>query len=191
MKTNILSESSRGTEVIRIEDKLFDSGKIFLDGEVNSESCVTLIQQLLYLDNAGVKDITVYINSPGGEVTPGLAVYDTIMGMKVPVRTVCIGTAASMGSIIFLAGKERQLLPHSKVLIHDPLLTLSGAKSALALDKDAKQLMEMREVLAGIISERTGHTLEEVYEKTREDCYLTAEEAVGFGIGTEIIKHLN
>ncbi len=190
MKTNVLNESSKGTEVIRLEDKLFDSGIIFLDGEVDQDSCVTLIQQLLYLESRNIKEITIYINSPGGEVISGLSVYDTIMGLKTPVKTVAIGTAASMGSIIFLAGKKRYMLPHSRVLIHDPLLTLSGTKSALALDKDARHLMEIREVLAGIISKRTGRTLEEVYEKTKEDTYLSAKEALDFGIATRIITHL-
>ena len=190
MKTNVLNESSKGTEVIRLEDKLFDSGIIFLDGEVDQDSCVTLIQQLLYLESRNIKEITIYINSPGGEVISGLSVYDTIMGLKTPVKTVVIGTAASMGSIIFLAGKKRYMLPHSRVLIHDPLLTLSGTKSALALDKDARHLMEIREVLAGIISKRTGRTLEEVYEKTKEDTYLSAKEALDFGIATRIITHL-
>ena len=190
MKTNVLNESSKGTEVIRLEDKLFDSGIIFLDGEVDQDSCITLIQQLLYLESRNIKEITIYINSPGGEVIAGLSVYDTIMGLKTPVKTVAIGTAASMGSIIFLAGRKRYMLPHSRVLIHDPLLTLSGTKSALALDKDARHLMEIREVLAGIISKRSGLSLDEVYDKTREDTYLSAKEALDLGIATRIITHL-
>jgi len=122
-------------------------------------------------------------------VVSGLAVYDTIRMLKSPVRTVCIGTAASMGSILFLAGEKREMLPHTKIMIHDPLIAgLSGSKRALELEKEAAQLMETRAVTAGIIAERCGRKLEEVYEKTKEDCYLTAQEAIDFGIATGIAK---
>ena len=191
MKTNLLSESSKGTEVIRLEDKLFDQGKIYMVEEVNAESCAVLIQQLSYLDSLGLKEVVLYINSPGGAVDAGLAVYDTIVGMKTPVRTVCIGTAASMGSILFLGGKVREVLKHSTVMLHDPLVSLSGTKKALCLEKEAERLMETREILAKIIAERTGHTLEEVYEKTKEDCFFSAEEALEFGIATKVIGRLN
>lgn len=190
MKTNILNESSKGTEVIRLEDKLFDQGEIYMTEEVNAESCATLIQQFHYLDGLGLKEVVLYINSPGGAVDAGLAVYDTMIGMKTPVRTVCIGTAASMGSILFLAGRKREVLEHSFVMLHDPLANLSGTKRALSLEKEAARLMETREILGRIIAERTGHTLDEVYEKTKDDCFFSAKEALEFGIATKIIRHV-
>lgn len=190
MKTAILKETSRGIDRISLEDKLFEERRIFFTEEVNAETSTELIQQLLCLEMLDPKkEITIYINSPGGEVVSGLAVYDVIRGLKCPVRTVCTGTAASMGSILFLAGTKRQMLPHTKIMIHDPLVAgLSGRKRALELEKEALQLMETRAVTGGIIAERCGHTLEEVYEKTKEDCFLTAEEALEFGVATEIVS---
>ena len=169
---------------------MFEDRKIFFTEEVTPESAKQLIQLLLYLEaESSQKEICLYINSPGGEVISGLAVYDTLTGLKCPVRTVCIGTAASMGSIIFLAGRKRQILRHAQVLIHDPLISgLNGVQNALALDKEAKKLMKTRDTLGKILAERTGHSLEEVFEKTKEDCFLDAEEALAFGIATEIVK---
>ena len=190
MNTNIIKESARGYDLIRPEDRLFEDRKIFFTEEVTPESAKQLIQLLLYLEaESPQKEICLYINSPGGEVISGLAVYDTLTGLKCPVRTICIGTAASMGSIIFLAGKKRQILTHAQILIHDPLISgLSGVQNALALDKEAKKLMKTRDTLGKILAERTGRSLEEVFEKTKEDCFLDAEEALAFGIATEIVK---
>ncbi len=119
-----------------------------------------------------------------------MAAYDTMRLMSCPIRTVCIGTAASMGSIFFLAGDKREMLPHTKIMIHDPLISGLGRSSALALEKQATQLMELRQTMGGIIAERSGHTVEEVLEKTREDTFLTAQEALDFGIATAIIDHI-
>ena len=192
MKTNILKESSRGYEAIRPEDQLLTERKIFFTEEVTPESSKELIQVLLYLAGEDPdKEITLFINSPGGEVISGLAVYDTLTGISCPVTTVCIGTAASMGSILFLAGQKRQILRHSQVMIHDPLISgLSGSRRALELEKEAARLMELREIIGGIIAGRSGRTIEEVYENTREDTYLTAQEAVEFGIATDIVERI-
>ena len=192
MNTRILRESSRGIDMLCPEDKLLADRKVFFTEEVTSVSAVQLIQVLIYLEKEDSgKEITIYLNSPGGEVTSGLAVYDTIVGLKCPVRTVCIGTAASMGSILLLAGEKREILPHAQVMIHDPLINgLSGAQKALALEKEAEKLMKTREIIGKIIAERTGHTLDVVLEKTKEDCYLNAEESLAFGIVTKIVEHV-
>ena len=192
MSARILRLTSQGIREITTEDKLYEERMIFITEEINSEVTTRVIRELLCLEHEDAKkEITICITSPGGEVVSGLALYDVIRGMKCPVRTVCIGTAASMGSILFLAGKKRQMLKHSQVMIHDPLLAgLSGSKRALELEKEAMKLMESRAVLGGILAERTGHTLEEVYEKTKEDCYLTAEEALQFGIATEVVERI-
>ena len=186
----ILHESSRGIDSFSPESSLLRKRILFFTEEVNAASSNQLIEYLLHLDmEEPGEEITLCINSPGGEVVSGLAVYDTIRMLKSPVRTVCIGTAASMGSILFLAGEKREMLPHTKIMIHDPLIAgLSGSKRALELEKEAAQLMETRAVTAGIIAERCGRKLEEVYEKTKEDCYLTAQEAIDFGIATGIAE---
>ena len=193
MNASILKPTSRGIDRIELEDQLFSERKIFFTEEVTAETAAALIRLLMYLEQTGPKEkITLYLNSPGGEVTSGLAVYDVLTGLKCPVRTVCIGTAASMASILFLAGAEREMLPHSKIMIHDPLINgLSGTQRALQLEKEAANLMKTREILAGIIADRTGHTPEEVCEKTREDCFMDAEEALQYGIATKIVEHIS
>ena len=192
MLINIIKESSRGYDALRAEDLFLKERKIFFTEEVTAESSKQLIQAIMHLEQENEKkEITLYINCPGGEVTSGLAVYDCLRGLSCPVRTVCIGTAASMGSYLFLAGDKREILPHAQVMIHDPLVAgMQGAQNALALNKEAKKLMKTRELLGNILAERTGHTLEEVLEKTKEDCYLDAEEAVDFGIATSVITRI-
>jgi len=186
----ILHESSRGIDAYTPESSLLKKRILFFTEEVNADSSNRMIEYLLYLDMEDPgKEITICINSPGGEVVSGLAVYDTIRSLKSPVRTVCIGTAARMGSILFLAGEKREMLPHTKIMIHDPLISgLSGSRRALELEKEAAHLMETREITAEIIAVRSGHTLEEVYAKTKEDCYLNAKEAIDFGIATGIAE---
>jgi ATP-dependent Clp protease protease subunit len=192
MNGYFLKETSRGIDSITPESMLLKERKLFFTEEVNSESCNTLIQYLLCLEAEDLDaEITLYINTPGGEVVSGLAAYDTLRLMKCPIRTVCIGTAASMGSILFLAGDKREMLPHTKIMIHDPLIAgLSGSRKALELEKEAARLLELREVTGGIIADRSGRSLEEVYEKTKEDTFLTAQQALEFGIATKIIDHI-
>lgn len=192
MNAYFLKETSRGIDSITAESMLLKERKLFFTEEVNSESCNALIQYLLCLESEDPDaEITLYINTPGGEVASGLAAYDTLRLLKCPIRTVCIGTAASMGSILFLAGDKREMLPHTKIMIHDPLIAgLSGSRKALELEKEAARLLEMREVTGSIIAERSGRSIEEVYEKTKEDTFLTAQEALDFGIATAIIDKI-
>lgn len=185
---DFIRETSNGLNHVSIYDRLVQERKIFFTEEVNSRSANELIASLMALEiENSAEPITLFINSPGGEVDSGLAIYDVITRLRVPVDTVCIGTAASMASIIFLAGRNRCMYEHTKIMIHDPLLSgLSGVKKALELEKEAKRLMEVRDILGRIIAQRTGRTLKEVLSKTKEDCFLTAEEALKFGIATDI-----
>ena len=128
---NSLRNTVRGIDLFPIEDTLLEESRVFLVGEINANTSDELIQKLMHLDMKDLGEITLYINSPGGEVMSGLAVYDYIKIMKSPVKTVCVGDAASMGAIIFLAGEKREMLPHSRILIHDPsygYLDVSGKK---------------------------------------------------------------
>ena len=190
MKGMILRESSRGIDTYSPESMLLQERILFFTEEVNPSSANDMIEYLLFLDKDDPgQEITLCINSPGGDVVSGLAVYDTIQMMKSPVRTVCIGTAASMGAIIFLSGVRREMLPHTKIMIHDPLIAgLVQPQMALQLRKQADQLMETRDVLGKIISEKSGLSLDKVYEMTAEDCFLTAEKAVELGLATDIIR---
>ena len=187
---NILKETVRGTELIPLEDMLLEESEIFLVDEITPKSANNLIQKLMHLDSKDLGEITIYINSPGGEVISGLAVYDYIKIMKSPIRTVCIGDAASMGAIIFLAGKKREMLPHTRILIHDPSyghLDVSGKKPH-EIQRGVDSLNKVRETLAEIISDKTGKDIEEIYKITAEDNYFTAEEAIDFGLATNIFK---
>ncbi len=188
---NILKETVRGTDCIKIEDELLSRREIFLTEEVNAETSNELIKQLMYLERQDSgKEITLYINSPGGEVISGLAVYDLISLMKSPVRTVCTGTAASMGAILFLAGKKREMLPHTRLMIHDPSFGGGsiGGKKSHELRHELEKLDEVREALAKIIAEKTGRPLEEIYDVTSDDTFYSAEEAITFGLATGIMK---
>ena len=189
-KTNILMQSARGTELIPIDDMLLEESQIFLVGEINSETANDLIKKLMYIDKKDLGEVTIYINSPGGEVMSGLAVYDYIKIMKSPVRTVCMGDTASMAAIIFLAGEKREMLPHSRILIHDPSyghLDVSGKKPH-EIQRGVDSLNKVRETLAEIISEKTGKSLDEIYEITAEDHYFTADEAIEFGLANNIFR---
>lgn len=191
MTPNIIKESSEGTTYCPIQDELFSRHRsVEVVGEITRESVYSLILQLRYLHHADPeKEITMYINSPGGSVTDGLALYDVMKGISCPIRTVCVGMAASMGSLLFAAGNERDILPHAKVMIHDPLTT--GIKgNALSVEEASKRLMETREITASILAEHTGHSIEEVYEKTKTDSYFNAQEAVDWHLADRIIHEI-
>lgn len=188
---NILKETVRGIDCIRLEDEFLVSREIFLTEEVNAQTSNELIKQLMYLERQDSEsEVTIYINSPGGEVISGLAVYDFIGMMKAPVRTVCIGTAASMGAILFLAGAKRQMLTHTRLMIHDPSYSHNdiGGRKPHEIQHELDKLNETREALARIISEKTGRSIDEIYKVTADDTFYSAQEAIDFGLATEILK---
>lgn len=189
----VILESARGFESLYLHDKLFnDNREIFLTDEIDMQSCGNIITQLIYLNRTEPeKEISLYINSPGGSVTDGLAVYDIIRLLDAPVKTICIGTCASMGAILFLAGKEREIMEHGRIMVHDPAFGGNhnmGGKKPHEIQPELDDLNRCRESLAQIISERTGKPLEKIYEVTANDTYFNAEEAVKFGLATRIIK---
>ncbi len=188
---NILKETVRGTDCIRLEDDLLSKREIFLTEEVNAATSNELLKQLMYLEGQDTtQEITIYINSPGGEVISGLAVYDFISIMRSPVRTVCTGTAASMGAILFLAGKKREMLPHTRLMIHDPSFSGGsiGGKKSHEIRHELEKLDEVRTALAEIIAEKTGRSIEEIYDVTSDDTFYSAKEAIEFGLATGIMK---
>ncbi|MCI8514139.1 MAG: ATP-dependent Clp protease proteolytic subunit [Lachnospiraceae bacterium] len=191
MMPNVIKESSSGYQAIEIIDELFRDREIACVGEITAELVSSLILQLRYLQKEdSEKEITLYINSPGGEVSSGLALYDVMKAISCPVRTVCLGMAASMAAVLFLSGDERSILPHAKVMIHDPLISEMPGGSALKLDQISRNLMKTREIVGKIIAEHTGKTLEEVYEKTSKDSYFDAEESLAWGLADRIITEM-
>ena len=184
----IRTETAKGIEKCTCEDEMFDRREIMLQGEVNSDTCNQLIMQLIHLDRKRPgEEITFYISSPGGEINSGLALYDTIMMLKSPVRTVCLGMAASMGSVLFLAGEKREMLPHSEIMIHDPR-QYGGGGTATDIASNAEHIMKTRDIIGDIIAERTGQTRDVVLEKTRSDSWFDATEAMDFGLATGIVN---
>ena len=187
----ILRETSEGTVRIPIQDEMYQRREIQLTGDIDTESVNSAILQLRHLQSLDAdKEITIYINSPGGSVSDGLALIDTMAALRCPIRTVCMGTAASMGALIFASGSSRDMLPHARVMIHDPLISGGVGGSALKLDAIAKDLMRTREVTAQILADCTGHTIEEIYEKTASDTYFSAQEALEWGLADRIIHEI-
>lgn len=188
----VIRESVRGFETLNLTNVLFGSREIYFTGEVNSQSCSELIQQVRFLDSESRDEIKLFINSPGGAVDSGLAAYDMLRLLKSPLTTICMGTAASMGSILFLAGEKRMMLPHSRVMIHDPSFgggSYAGKKPD-ELQSELNSLVKTRERLTEIIVERTGQPRKTVLRKTAADSYFTAEEAIKFGLATEIVTEI-
>jgi len=187
----VLHETCNGLSRISIPDIMFKQNReIFCVGEINQELVHELVLQVMYLQSENDKEITIYINSPGGEVQSGLALYDVMQAVSCPIRTVCVGRAASMAALLFIAGDQRYMLPHSRIMIHDPL-TLGIDGSALSVDAAARDLMKTRETAAKIIAKHSKHTLDEVYAKTAQNSYFDADEAIAWGLADRIIDKLD
>jgi len=188
----ITRETSSGFVKDTIQESMFQNHReILCVGEINAEHINALILQMRYLHSQSADaEIVMYINSPGGSVSDGLALYDIMQAISCPVRTVCMGTAASMGALLFLSGNQRDILPHSKVMLHDPLVSGGIGGSALEVERRAQQLMQTREITARIIAKHTGKTLKKIYEVTKQDSYFNAEEAVAFGLADRIITEM-
>lgn len=188
---NILRESSRGTERISLTDGFFAHREIEITGVVDRGMTYSLCQQLRYLaqDDPDAK-ITIFVNSPGGSVQDGLAIYDVMQAIGCPIRTVCLGMAASMAALLFIAGDERDMLPHARVMIHDPLIAGGLGGSALEIRTIADGIMRTRRIMAEAIAKHTGHSVDEVLEVTAHDAYFEAKDAVAWGLADRVIERL-
>ena len=183
----ITQETALGLERFDMRDEMLACRELELCGPVDAESAADIIRGLRHLQKADpAAPITLFINSPGGEVQSGLALYDVMRAISCPVRTVCIGTAASMAALLFVAGDRRDMLPHSRVMIHDPLIGSMGG-SALSVKAHADDLMRIRDITAAVIAEHTGMTLDQVFQLTAQDTYFEAEAAVEAGLADRVI----
>ena len=187
----IIRETSEGTARIPIADTMFQRREIWLTGEITSEVADAVIAQILHLDAEDPDaEITLYIDSPGGSVTAGLAIYDVMQAVTASIRTVCVGTAASMAAVLFAAGDRREILRHGEVMIHDPLVSGGISGSALTVQDKSNRLMEKRKVLSSILAEHTGKSVKQIYKVTAKDTYFGAEEAVAFGLADSIVEKM-
>ena len=183
----IVKETSAGLNLYDIQDDMLQHRVLECTGTIDTDSVYSLCRQLRYLQQEDPNgEITIFINSPGGEVSSGLALYDVMKGISCPIRTVCLGEAASMAAVLFAAGDKREILPHGRIMIHDPLIPSTGG-SALHLAEISRNLMATRQELCDILARHTGKTLEEIYEKTVQDCWFNADEAVAFGLADRVI----
>ena len=170
-----------------IENKLLEERKVFLWGMVDDESAKHVIERLMYLDSLGSDEIQLIINSPGGYVTSGFAIYDTMMQVKSPVATVCSGLAASMGSILLSAGAKgrRMIKPHARVMIHQPSGGAQGQASSIEIQ--AREIIKTKEIGARILSENCNQPLEKVMNDFDRDYWMDAQESLAYGIVDQLL----
>ncbi|MEI6856375.1 ATP-dependent Clp endopeptidase proteolytic subunit ClpP [Psychrilyobacter sp.] len=179
----VIENTGKGERAYDIYSRLLKDRIIFLGTEINDLVANSIVAQLLFLEaDAPEKDIIMYINSPGGVITSGLAIYDTMRYIKPDVQTVCIGQAASMGALLLTAGTKgkRFALPNARVMIHQPLGGAQG--QATDIEIQAKEILRMKELTTKIISETTGKTMKQVKKDTERDNFMTAEEAMEYGL---------
>jgi ATP-dependent Clp protease, protease subunit len=177
------------TQWINLYERLALERIIFLSGEVSDGMANAIIARLLYMDAEDPsKDISIYINSPGGSVTAGLAIYDTMMHIKANVVTICVGMAASMGSFLLAAGTKgkRLALPNSRILIHQPLGGAQG--QATDIEIEAKEILRMRQQLNEMLAARTGQPIEKIQKDTDRDYWMSAQEAKEYGLIDRVIE---
>lgn len=174
--------------------KFLEERKIFFWGEVDDDSARLATEQLLYLEAADPgKEITIYLNSPGGSITAGMAVYDTMKLISSPIKVVVVGLAASMGSIFLCGGDKgkRLLYPHSRVLIHQPLIMGTMRGAAVDIHIQAQEMEKLREEMNRILAEASGQPIEKIQKDTDRDFYLNATEAIEYGLADEIVESVN
>jgi ATP-dependent Clp protease protease subunit len=189
----VIEKSGRGERAYDIYSRLLKDRVVFVGGGITDEMANLTIAQLLFLSNESpTADIHMYINSPGGSVSAGLAIYDTMQFVRPDVATYCIGMAASMGALLLMAGarNKRFVLPNSKVLLHQPLIggVLEGAATDLGIQ--AREMLRTRDRLYKIMSEHTGKDIQTITHDCERDKWLDADEAVGYGLADQLLKSI-
>ncbi|MBV8033535.1 ATP-dependent Clp endopeptidase proteolytic subunit ClpP [Roseateles sp.] len=186
----VIEQSGRGERAYDIYSRLLRERVIFLVGPVNDAVANLVVAQLLFLESENPdKDINLYINSPGGSVSAGMSIFDTINFIKPDVSTLCMGMAASMGAFLLAAGAKgkRFALPNAKVMIHQPLGGAQG--QATDIEIHAREILKTRETLNRILAERSGQTLEKIQSDTERDYFMSAAEAQSYGLVDQVLEH--
>ncbi len=184
----IIEKSKNGEKVYDIYSRLLKDRIIMLSGEINDTTANIIVSELLYLDSINNEDISIYINSPGGSVTAGMAIYDTMNFIKSDVSTICIGLAASMAAFLLSSGtkKKRYILPNSEVMIHQPLGGCEGQATEIKIA--AERILKMKDKLNKILSINTNQDINKISKDTERDYFLSSDEALSYGIVDEILK---
>ena len=177
-------ESANGIREVSLSTRHLMNRKIFLTGEINMEMANDFVLQFMFLEEDSSEPVTIYINSPGGEINAGLMIYDVIQGSNLEINMVCTGMAASMAAIIFAGGQKgrRYILKHSRVMIHEPLIAGGIGGSATTIKNISESILTTKKIVNGILAEHTGKTEEEIDKATGFDNYMDAREAIEFGI---------
>ncbi len=185
----VVEQTGRGERAYDIYSRLLKDRIIFLGGAIEDHMANLIIAQLLFLESEDPdKDIHLYINSPGGVVTAGMAIYDTMQYLKAPVSTICVGQAASMGAVLLCAGAKgkRYSLPHARVMIHQPLGGFQGQATDIKIH--AEEILKIRDTLNGVLAHHTGQPLERIAVDTERDFFMGSETAKNYGIIDDIVK---
>jgi ATP-dependent Clp protease protease subunit len=185
----VVEQTGRGERAYDIFSRLLKDRIIFLGGSVDDQVANLIIAQMLFLESEDPeKEIFLYINSPGGVVTAGMAIYDTMQYVRCPVSTLCVGQAASMGAVLLAAGAEgkRFALPHARIMIHQPWGGFQG--QATDINIHAQEILRLRETLNGVLARHTGQSLEKIAADTERDFFMGSEEAKKYGIVDDIVK---
>ena len=188
----VVEQTNRGERTYDLYSRLLEDRIIFLSGEIDDNVANSIVAQLIYLEGKDpTKDISIYINSPGGSVTAGMAIFDTMNYIKCDVSTICVGLAASMGAFLLAAGTKgkRYALPNSEIMIHQPLGGASGQASDIAIHSE--QILKTKAKLNKILSENTGKPLDQVEKDTDRDNFMSAEEAKSYGLVDKIFYARN
>ena len=183
----VVEQTSRGERAFDIYSRLLQERIIFLTGPVYDQVASLISAQLLYLESVNPsKEISFYVNSPGGVVSAGLAIYDTMQYIRSPVSTVCIGMAASMGSLLLAAKGKRYALPNARIMVHQPSGGAQGQASDIEIQ--AREILYLRHRLNEIYETHTGQTLEQIEQRLDRDTYMSADEALSFGLIDEVVR---
>lgn len=184
----VIEQSGRGERAYDIYSRLLRERVVFLVGPVNDQTANLVVAQLLFLESENPdKDISLYINSPGGSVSAGMSIFDTMQFIKPDVSTLCMGLAASMGAFLLAAGEKgkRFALPNSRIMIHQPLGGAQG--QATDIEIQAREILKLRESLNQILAERTGQTLEKIQNDTERDYFMSSDDAVSYGLIDKVL----
>ena len=185
----VVEQTGKGERTYDIYSRLLIDRIVFISGEVNDEMANAICAQLLFLQSQdSKKEISVYVNSPGGSVTAGLAIYDTMQFVKCPIATYCIGQAASMGAVLLTAGTKgrRFALPNARIMIHQPWGGAEGKASDIEIT--AKEILRLKEILNGILAKHSGQKMADVVKDTDRDHFMSAEEAKDWGLVDEVLE---
>jgi ATP-dependent Clp protease, protease subunit len=187
--TVVIEQTARGERAYDIWSRLLKDRIVFMGSGINDHVANLIVAQLLYLEAEDAeKDITIYMNSPGGSVTAGLAIYDAMQYIRCDVQTVCVGQCASMAAVLLAAGAKgkRAILPHSRVMIHQPHGGAGGTSADIAIQ--AKEILKLRGVLNEILARHTGRDLDTIVRDTDRDYFLSAQEAIAYGLADKVIE---